>query len=461
MRTLPKSELLVLLPRSQIRTVACALRAALSLRDRPRLQFASHSEAPTGAVRAMIMRLFSAPKICTAQERHVRRPTWTDLFFDLVFAAAIAQLSAPLSHDYSFYGVARFTFLLLLVFLAWFGYTAFSTQFAVDDVVERMLIVVQVFLIAVMAANATDALSSRDAAGFGAAYGGVRAILALQYARVIRLPDAGSVAKRRIAGLFVAAILWAVSALLPVPQRYAGWAVALLIDIGNSWPVSRSTTASPPGATHFPERFGLLTIILLGEFVASVMRGIEGQMGWSFLAASAAVLSLALGFAIWSCYSDGAMGWEARHVRSHKDVVRLRAWIALHFALFLGIGTLGVGVRRAIALPPGEHFGAQEQSIICAATACLILVIMGIGTTYERHAHSRRQSVWLSQAGIALLALALAPLSSKIIATALLLLLFLCFAAQIVVLIANRRLLAGRCESGWPRSTPPATASHS
>ena len=32
-----------------------------------------------------------------------------------------------------------------------------------------------------------------------------------------------------------------------------------------------------------------------------------------------------------------------------------------------------------------------------------------------------------------------APLSSQIIATALLLLLFLCFAAQIVVLIANRR----------------------
>ncbi|PYK32525.1 MAG: hypothetical protein DME58_05530 [Verrucomicrobia bacterium] len=65
--------------------------------------------------------------------------------------------------------------------------------------------------------------------------------------------------------------------MLPLPYRHAGWAVTLLIDFGNSWPASRSTTASPPGATHFPERFGLLTIILLGEFVASVMRGIESQ----------------------------------------------------------------------------------------------------------------------------------------------------------------------------------------
>ena len=424
--------------RSQIRTVAAALWAAFSLRDLPHLQFASHSEAATGAVRAIIMPLFSTPKICTAGERHARRPGWTDLFFDLVFAAAIAQLSAPLDHDYSLYGIARFAFLLALVFLAWFGYTAFSTQFAVDDVVERVLIVAQVFLVAVMAANATDALSSSDAAGFGAAYGGVRAILALQYARVAWVSGSGTLVRRRIGGLCVAVVVWVGAALLPLPYRYAGWAVALLIDFGNSWPASRSTTASPPGATHFPERFGLLTIILLGEFVASVMRGIGSQMGWSFLAASAAVLSLALGFTIWSSYSDGAMGWEARYVRSHGDVVRLRAWIALHFALFLGIGVLGVGVRRAIALPPGGHFSDQEQWIICVAVVGMILVIMGIAATSERHVRSRRRWIWLSQAGIAFVALALAPLSSHIIATAVLLLLFLCFVAQTALLLANR-----------------------
>jgi low temperature requirement protein LtrA len=392
--------------------------------------------------------LFRAPQVCSIHERHARRPGWTDLFFDLVFAAAIAQLSAPLDHDYSLYGIARFAFLLALVFLAWFGYTAFSTQFAVDDLVERVLIVAQVFLVAVMAANATDALSSSDAAGFGAAYGGVRAILALQYARIAWAAGAGALVRRRIGGLCIAVVVWVGAALLPLPYRYAGWAVALLIDFGNSWPASRSTTASPPGATHFPERFGLLTIILLGEFVASVMRGIGSQMGWSFLAASSAVLSLALGFTIWSSYSDGAMGWEARHVRSHRDVLRLRAWIALHFALFLGIGVLGVGVRRAIALAPGTHLGAQEQWIMCATAAGIILAIMGIAATSERHVRAGHWSVWLSQAGIGLGALTLAPMSTQIIATGILLLLLLCFAAQIVVLIANRQPLARRGESG-------------
>jgi hypothetical protein len=134
------------------------------------------------------------------------------------------------------------------------------------------------------------------------------------------------------------------------------------------------------------------------------------------------------------------MGWETRHVRSHKDVVRLRSWIALHFALFLAIGILGVGARRAIALPPGGHFGPREQWIICSATSAIILVIAGIAATSESHFRSRRIWVWLWQAGIAAVALALGPLSSQISATAILLLFFVCFIVQTALLVANRRL---------------------
>src|SRR5438477_7884 len=313
-------------------------------------------------------RFFSAPKLWPADEQHVRRPGWTELFYDLVFAAAISQLSAPLEADYSLHGVVRYAFLLALVFLAWLGYTTFSTQFAVDDVLQRVLIVAQVFFVAVMAANATGPLSSRDAAGFGAAYGGVRAVLALQYARVIGLSGTRPVVIRRIVWLVAAAVVWTASALLPAPHRYVAWCLAFSMDIANSWPPSHGRIMLPPGAAHFPERFGLLTIILLGEFVASVMRGIESQMSWSFLAASAAVLSLGLGFAIWSCYSDGAKGWETRHVRSHKDVVRLRGWIALHFPLFRWPNGSACGESSAVAgrdESGGRGQRPRLQRIVC------------------------------------------------------------------------------------------------
>src|SRR5436190_22464029 len=152
------------------------------LAQAPRLDNFERNSGESFSISAITKsRFFSAHKLWPADERHVRCPGWTELFYDLVFAAAISQLSTPLEANYSLHGVVHYAFLLALVFLAWLGYTNFSTQFAVDDVVQRALIVAQVFFVAVMAANATETLSSLDAAGFCAAYGGVRAVLALQY----------------------------------------------------------------------------------------------------------------------------------------------------------------------------------------------------------------------------------------------------------------------------------------
>src|SRR5262249_17598238 len=123
--------------------------------------------------------------------------------------------------------------------------------------------------------------------------------------------------------------------------------------------------------------------------------------------------------------------------------------------LFLGIGVLGVGLRRAIALPPGGHFSAQEQSIICATTACIILVLLGIAATSEQHA--RRSWVWVSQVSIAFATLGLAALSAQIIATAVLLILFVCFVAQTAVLIAKSTILT---EAGYPVDCANGAVSH-
>ena len=395
----------------------------------------------------MEARVFTTPKLWPRHERHARHAGWTELFYDLVFAAAISQLSTPLDADYSLFGVLRYAFLLSLIFLAWLGYTYLSTLVATDDLFERVLVLVQIFLVAVMAANATDRLGSRDAAGFGAAYGGVRAILALQYFRARSLPGLRDLARRRIVGLLVSSALWCSSALLNAPARYAVWGIALSVDVWNSWPPMRLTMTLSPGATHFPERFGLLTIILLGEFVASVMRGIQSHMDWSVLAASAAILSLVIGFAVWSAYSDGAAAWETRHVRTRADVNRLRIWITLHFVLFLGIGVLAVGVRRAIALPAGGYFNAREQAIVCLAAAGILATILALAAS-SRHHHAdgaSRISAWIIQAAATTVIL-LGAFILPLMAAGVLFCFFLCFCVQIATLLLDQHHPRGIAE---------------
>jgi len=125
-----------------------------------------------------------------------RKVTWLELFFDLVFVAAVAQAGTHLRDDYSPAGLMRFGLLFVLIWWAWLGHTTFSTRFDTDDVVQRALTALQLFLVAVMAVNATGALDSRDSAGFAAAYSVMRLVLAGQFLRARRVRRARALTTR-------------------------------------------------------------------------------------------------------------------------------------------------------------------------------------------------------------------------------------------------------------------------
>src|SRR5205085_9125988 len=84
-----------------------------------------------------------------------RRASWLELFFDLIFVAAVSQVGVPLGQDYSIHGLVRYSLMFLLIWWAWFGHTMYATRFDADDVVHRLLTLVQIFAAAAMAANAS------------------------------------------------------------------------------------------------------------------------------------------------------------------------------------------------------------------------------------------------------------------------------------------------------------------
>lgn len=346
------------------------------------------------------------PRLWPDSAHHERRAVWTELFFDLIFVAAVEQVGVPFTHGYSLPGLLRYVVLFVLIWWAWLGQTIYSTRFDSDDGVQRILIVVQTFLVAVMAANAKQALDSSDSAGFGAAYAGMRLVLVFQYLRSLRLPKTRGLSVRYAIGFGIAAVVWLASAFLPAPARYWMWATAFLVDQATPWFALRQTFRLPPGATHLPERFGLFTIILLGEFVASVMRGIESQETWTVSAASTALMSMTIGFTVWLWYSDGAKGAAERHVRSARDRVLFHVWSYAHLPLLAGIGIAGIGFHHAISFPQGARFSGEESWILCSASALLMLSLIAIEATLP---HAPGRSGLVKSARITL---ALSPLAA-------------------------------------------------
>ncbi len=318
-----------------------------------------------------------------------RRATWLELFFDLIFVAAVAQVGNPLHATYSFAALARYAFLFFLIWWAWLGHTLYSTRFDTDDPVQRALTLVQMFTVAVMAANAGEALDSRSAAGFGAAYAAMRVVLVLQYVRARSVEKSRRLTNRYAAGFGLAASLWLVAAFLDAPERFWIWGIALFVEIATPLLSRRHDHELPPHPEHLPERFGLFTIILMGESLVAIMRGIESQETWTPPAASAAFFGMALVFGLWWWYFDGAHAAKERHIRSARDFRLFRLWSYAHFPLYLGVATVSIGVERVIGLNRGAILTRGEAWLLAAAATGMMVSLAVIAATSDKARSSR------------------------------------------------------------------------
>ena len=324
-----------------------------------------------------------------------RRATWLELFFDLAFVAAVSEVGTPLAMHYTPDGLLRYGLLFFLIWWAWLGHTLYATRFDTDDVLQRLLTLAQIFGVAVMAINADDALDSRSSAGFAAAYAGLRLILTWQYVRARQVARAREFGRACAIGYGTAAALWLVSAMAPVPGRFWLWAIALLVDLGTALVTARYTHRLPPDAAHLPERFGLFTIILLGESLVAVMQGMKTQETWSVAAASSALLGKGMAFTFWWWYFDGVGGASERVVRSRHDTRLFHLWAYAHLPLYLGIGVAGVGAEHVIRFAPvGPLHEAEAWMLsggLAAAMAAITIIAASRPHARPRPAVVRRQ----------------------------------------------------------------------
>lgn len=235
-----------------------------------------------------------------------RRVTWAELCYDLVFVAAVAQVGAVFARDYTLPGLGRYALMLAVIWWAWNGYAMYATRFVAADRVDQSLTGLQMVAVIFLAANADGTLDSVSTAGVFAAYAVMRLGLVLQYLRAVAIPAARPLALESAAGIGMAAAVWLVSAATPAPWRYAAWSVAAAIEVAAAVRASRFVPALPPNAHHLPERFGLFTLILIGESIIAIRKGIQSQPDWSLAAASAAFLGIGLIFSLWWWYFDGA-----------------------------------------------------------------------------------------------------------------------------------------------------------
>ncbi|TWP52689.1 low temperature requirement protein A [Lentzea tibetensis] len=281
-----------------------------------------------------------------SEETSEQRVIWSELFIDLIWVFAIAQLASLLAA-----GQGLALLLLVPVWWGWVGVTVYSNAAGqkIDIVGGRLT------LFGVAAAGLGVAVAipqAYDGRGlmFGLAYLALRLVLWLAM-RPLHFYGGAKLDPFTV-GLFLAAPLFVLGGLLPDGWRVAVWTLAALVEIGSPALMRGATGTLTFETAHLPERFGLFIIIAIGETVVAL--GTQLSAG-DVTAGALGLMALAFVMicALWWTYfhfGASAMHHSLRTTKLQGRIVR-QVFAYAHLAYVVGILCIAVGLKKLVLHP--------------------------------------------------------------------------------------------------------------
>ena len=237
----------------------------------------------------------------TSQDDRESHASWTELFFDLVFAVVVSVLSQSLKQNLSLVGVCEFVALFVPCWWAWVLFTFYIDRYDGDDVLHRLFILSGMLAIIFLAVNTRNALHG-SSTGFALSYVLMRSIVLALYLRAARhVPAAHANLKLYLASYIPSTGLWLLSLAVEAPVHYSVWAFAMAIELLVPLVGSRLLAGTPVHPSHLPERLGLCTLIVMGESIVSVATGTAAS-NWALNAILMAVGGFAIAACLWWLY---------------------------------------------------------------------------------------------------------------------------------------------------------------
>lgn len=314
------------------------------------------------------------PRLRIGEDNEERHATWLELFYDLVFVVAVSQLAHNLSGDVTISGIFGFVVLFIPVWWSWIGSTMYANRFDNDDIGHRLLTGLQMVAAAALAINIHHGLGE-SSAGFAFCYALGRAVLVAEYIRAgIYIPEARTLTSCYATGFAVAAFLWLISVFLPTPWRFGLWTFGLIVDFATPLFGAKLQIKLPPHPSHLPERFGLFTMIVLGEAIIAVVNGVSEQK-WDILSTIAAFFGLSIAFGFWWVYFDNLGGTPIQTARTQGKIAPLTIWLYTHLPLVIGITATGVGVEKLLLSQQQVALPDAVLKLLCGSQALCWLTL--------------------------------------------------------------------------------------
>ncbi|MGW3653962.1 low temperature requirement protein A [Streptomyces sp. NPDC000878] len=300
-----------------------------------------------------------------------------ELFFDLCFVVAVAQAGVQLVHavaeGHAGEGILNYAMVFFSIWWAWMNFTWFASAYDNDDVLYRIVTLVQIAGVLVLAAGISRAFEDHDFLIVWLGYLIMRLPMAAQWLRVARSATGAerTMALRYAGGVLLCLVGWLGLVLLPESARPWLFLVMALAEL--AVPVyAEKSFATSWHPHHISERYGLFTIIVLGEAIAAatvaVKSGVEENDALGELLPIAAGGLLIVFSAWWIYFSVPIHG----HLRSNRQSF---LWGYGHYLIFASVAAIGAGLEVAVEQGVGKaHISTLAASAAVTLPAALYLI---------------------------------------------------------------------------------------
>jgi low temperature requirement protein LtrA len=316
---------------------------------------------------------------------HHRAATPLELFFDLCFVVTVSFASITLHHGHLEGHGAQHTVGYIMVFFAiwwaWMGFTWFASAYDTDDWFYRVATLVQIAGVLVLAAGVPYAMSDNDYRVVTVGYLVMRVGLVSQWIRVaLSHPASRRIALTYAIGLTVIQLGWLGRLLLPESTAYLSFAVLVALELALPAVTARDSSRMPWHPGHIAERYGLFTLIVLGESVfASSNAVLEGiaETDHPIPLIVLAFAGLLIAFSMWWLYFLKPVYADLNDARTALG------WGYGHYFVFASAAAMAAGLELSIdeTLQRAGHVaphGADEHPVVLEAVSTAALTTVPV-----------------------------------------------------------------------------------
>ncbi len=311
-----------------------------------------------------------------------RSVSFLELFYDLVYVVVIAQATHTLADDPTWQTGGQFVIIFSLIWIAWLNGTLYYDLHGREDGRTRVFVFVQMGLLALLAVF-TGHAADETGSEFAIVYTLFLAVVAYLWWTVRRVD---SEEYNRLTGQYLAAngvaiVVMGTSAFLDDQARMTVWTVFVVGYLIASIGINARSEILADITDSTVERFGLFTIIVLGEVVVGVVDGLS-EVEIDALAIVTALLGLSIGFALWWTYFDFA----GRRLPRRTSLSQVQ-WILGHLPFTMAIAVVGGSM---VSLIEHAHDASTPQTtswLLAGAVALGLLATIVIMTSladYDR-----------------------------------------------------------------------------